>query len=75
MFADRFGFTGTGGGGTGDSSCRRLRWRLFKVSSSSFKARELEVVLMALEAGSILMGRKVKLSMSSMVDRIDRIKP
>ncbi len=69
MFADRLGLTGTGGGGTGDSRERRSRWRVFKVASSSFKAREDEEDDIALDFGSRLRGRRVNVSVSSMVIR------
>lgn len=68
--AERFGFTGTGGGGAGVSIVRRVRWRAFKVANSSFKAREFEVEFMAFEVGSMWMGRRVKDSGSSIVGNL-----
>lgn len=65
--AERFWFTGTGGGGIGDSRARSVLWSSLRDLSSSLRAREEDVVLMALEAGSIEMGRRVKVSVSSMV--------
>ena len=67
MLADRLGLTGTGGGGTGDSRESNVRCRAFKVASSSFSARELDVVVMAFEVGSRRRGRDVKVSRSSIV--------
>lgn len=69
MLADRLGFTGTGGGGTGDSRARNERWRLFNVASSSWREREVEVEVKAFEVGSMRMGKSVKLLMSSMAER------
>lgn len=67
MFAERFGFTGTGGGGTGDSMERSVLWSSFKDLSSSFRTRFEDVQLIALDVGSIDMGRSVKVSRSSMM--------
>jgi len=69
MFADRLGLTGTGGGGTGDSRERISRWRAFRVASSSFRAREEDEEDMALDLGSRLRGRRVKVSVSSILNR------
>jgi hypothetical protein len=66
MFAERLGLTGIGGGGAGESRVSRDRCRLFKVVSSSLRARDLEVEVMAFEVGSRWMGRSVKVSVSSM---------
>lgn len=65
MFAERLGFTGTGGGGTGESRDKRARCRLLSVVSSSVRAFNCEV--MAFEAGSRRRGRRVNVSGSSMV--------
>ncbi len=46
---------------------RSVLWRSLRDLSSSFRAREVEVVRMALEVGSIVIGRSVKVSMSSMM--------
>jgi len=54
--AERFWLTGTGGGGTGDSRLRRALCRLFRVASSSFRAREDDVVETALDVGSMRIG-------------------
>lgn len=51
----------------GDSRPTSALWRLLRVASSSFRARELEVVDTALEVGSIRIGSCVKVSSSSMV--------
>lgn len=51
----------------GDSRVRRVRWRAFRVLSSSFRARDLEAVVMAFEVGSMWIGRRVKVSASSMM--------
>lgn len=66
--AERLGLTGTGGGGIGESSVRRVRWRLFRLASSSCRARELEEDVMALEVGSRCIGRRAKLSGSSIFE-------
>ena len=55
----------------GESSVRRVRCRLFRVSSSSLRARDLEEVLMALEVGSRCMGRRVNVSVSSILSERD----
>jgi len=68
--AERFGLTGTGGGGTGDSRPTSALWKLLRVASSSFRAREFELVETALEAGFIRIGSCVKDSSSSMVEVI-----
>lgn len=52
MLPERFGLTGMGGGGMGESSWSRDRWRLFRVASSSLRARDLEEEVMAFEVGS-----------------------
>lgn len=70
IFAERFGLTGIGGGGTGDSSVSNERWMLFSVASSSWRARELLVDVIALDCGSICSGSSVKVSVSSMVDSL-----
>ena len=49
----------------GESSVRRALWRLFRISSSVLRARELEDVLMAFEVGSRWIGRRVKVVGSS----------
>lgn len=69
ILAERFWLTGIGGGGTGDSSCRRDLWRLLRAASSSWRARDEEEVVMAFEVGSMRMGSCVKVSESSMVAR------
>lgn len=63
--ADRFGFTGTGGGGAGDSIEMRVLWRALRVSSSSLRARDLDVLVMALDCGLMCNGKRVKVSTSS----------
>ena len=68
--ADRLGFTGTGGGGMGDSRVRRDLWSSFSVFSSSLRTRELEEADIAFEVGSRWRGRRVKLSRSSMVGQV-----
>lgn len=73
IFAERFGFTGTGGGGTSESRVRRERWRALRVVSSSLKAREFDEVDMAFEVGSRCNGRRVNVSESSMVGYCARI--
>lgn len=50
--AERLGLTGMGGGGMGDSMVRRHLCRSFKLLSSSWRARELEAEVIALEVGS-----------------------
>lgn len=70
MFADLLGLTGTGGGGTIESRDSSVRWRAFKVASSSFRARELEVEVMAFEVGSRRRGRDVKVSRSSIASGV-----
>ena len=65
--AERLGLTGTGGGGTGDSRVRSALWSWLRVASSSFRAREEEVVEMALEVGSMRIGSWVKVSRSSIM--------
>lgn len=52
IWPERFGFTGIGGGGMAESSESMDRWRLFRIASSSLRARYLEVVVMAFEVGS-----------------------
>lgn len=66
--ADRLGATGIGGGGAGDSRLRRERWRALRVVNSAWRARE-EVVgeEIALDVGSRWRGRRVKVSVSSIV--------
>lgn len=71
IWPESFGLTGIGGGGMGESSLRRERWRLFKVVSSSLRARDLEVEVTAFEVGSRWMGRRVKVSVSSMAFLFD----
>ena len=66
MFAERFGLTGMGGGGTGESRVKRARCRLLSMVSSSVRALESEV--MALDAGSRRRGRRVKVSGSSILE-------
>lgn len=56
-----------GGGGAGVSRVRRERWRAFRVASSSVRARVAVVDDMALEVGSRWRGRRVKVSVSSIV--------
>jgi len=65
--ADRFGLTGIGGGGTRVSMPLRDLWSSLRAVSSSCKARELEVDVMAFVVASIEMGSNVKLSESSMM--------
>lgn len=67
MFAERFGFTGTGGGGIGVSRVRSARWRRLSVSSSSLSAREFDEAVMDFEEGSMCNGRNVKVSFSSIL--------
>jgi len=67
MLAERFGFTGMGGGGTGESRVRRERCRTLRVVSSSVRAREVVVDVMALEAELMRRGRRVNVSESSMM--------
>ena len=68
MFAERLGLTGTGAGGVGDSRESRLRCSWLRVSSSSVRARELDWEVMALVVGFRVIGRSVKVSVSSMVN-------
>ncbi|KAH9872903.1 hypothetical protein J1614_005298 [Plenodomus biglobosus] len=69
--AERFGLTGTGGGGVpvGVSTLRRPRCRALRASSSAVSAL-LSVLVeeMALVVGSISSGRRVKVSGDSMAD-------
>lgn len=65
MFAERFGLTGTGGGGMGESIVRRVLWSSLRDLSSSFRMRFEDVQLIALDVGSIEMGSWVKVSKSS----------
>lgn len=65
--ADLLGLTGTGGGGMGDSRVRSVLCSSFRDDSCCFSGRELEDVIMALEVGSIVMGRSVNVSVSSIL--------
>ena len=67
IWAERFGFTGTGGGGIGDSRARRDLWISLSDLSSSVRARDVEEEVMALEVGSMISGRRVNVSKSSIV--------
>lgn len=67
IFADRLGFTGTGGGGMGASRVKRERWSALRMVSSSLSARDFEVDVMALEVGSRWIGTRVNVSGSSMM--------
>lgn len=66
--AERFGFTGTGGGGTGDSRVRSVRCRSLRVVREVLRGRELDVVWIAFVVGSRVMGRRVNVSVSSIVE-------
>lgn len=64
------GSPGPAAGGTcrGASRESRVRWREFRAASSVWRVRDDEVVLMLLVAGSIWIGRKVKVSRSDIVN-------
>jgi len=68
--AERLGLTGTGGGGIGDSSVRRVLCSSLRDDSCCFSGRELEDVIMAFDVGSIVMGRSVKVSVSSILGEL-----
>lgn len=65
--AERLGFTGIGGGGAGESRPSSVLWSSLRVLSSWLRMRELELVLTALDVGSSWIGRRVKVSVSSMI--------
>jgi len=71
IWPERLGLTGIGGGGTGESIDLRDLWSSFKVAISSLRARDLEDVRTALEVGSSWIGRRVKVSVSSIVNWFD----
>lgn len=59
--------TGTGGGGIGDSSVRSVLCSSLRDDNCCFSGLELEDVIMAFEVGSIVMGRSVNVSVSSIL--------
>jgi len=67
MLAERFWLTGIGGGGTSVSMFLKALWRSFRALSSSCRAREALLAEMTLEAGSMWRGRRVKVSVSSIL--------
>ena len=67
ILADRFGFTGTGGGGTGVSSDLREVCKALREAMASWMALSLEEEDMAFVAGSMLSGICSKNSRESSV--------